>query len=171
MAQIRSLTPEDDFDAVGRVYAASWQATYRGLLPESYLCKLTHHRWSALLRADPASTLAVFDAGNEVLGAATVCFSRERGREGYGEVVSIYMRPDCVRQGYGCRLMQAVLRKLRADGCENVCLWALERNTRAEGFYRHMGFALTGEMQTENFGGETVKLHEYARSLIYLEEE
>lgn len=166
MTTVRSLLPKDDPDEIGRLYAESWQEIYRGILPQGYLNKLTHDRWSAMLRADPASTLAVFASNGRPLGAATVCFSREMGREGYGEIVSIYLRPGCNGRGYGRLLMEAALGKLRADGCENVCLWTFSRNTRAEGFYLHMGFAATGAKQTEVFGGEPAELREFARSLL-----
>ena len=161
---VRALAPGDDLDEVGRIYAESWKQAYRDFLPEAYLEKLTFDRWSAMLRADPGSTLALF-VQDEMMGAATVCFSREPGREGYGEIVGIYIRPGYTGGGLGRRLMEAALAHLRESGCENVCLWAFSLNTRAERFYEHMGFHPTGRRQHETYGGKSLELCEYARSL------
>lgn len=165
MVTVRALTHEDDVEEAGHVYAESWKTSYQGILPEKFLDKLTADRWSAMLRAEPESTVALLDHKGAVLGAATVCFSREPGREGYGEIVSIYLRPAVVGRGYGRLLMEAALQKLRDDGCEAACLWAFERNKRAEGFYIHMGFRASGRTQKESFGGEMAELKEFVRSL------
>lgn len=165
MITARSLTPEDDIDDVGQVYAESWRAGFRDILPKAFLDKLTSDRWDATLRADPASTVALFDQKEAVLGAATVCFSREPEREGYGEIVGIYLRPAVTGRGYGRMLMEAALQKLRDNGCEAACLWTFAQNVRAEGFYIHMGFRASGRTQKESFGGETVELREFVREL------
>ena len=164
MATVRALCAQDDFDEVGEVYVESWKASYRDLLPQAFLEKLTHDRWSAMLNADPSSSLGLFD-GDRVVGTAMVSFAREPGREGYGEIVSIYLLPDYAGRGYGRLLMEAAFERLRSDGAENVCLWAFSKNTRAEGFYEHMGFVRSGRVQTEAFGGETTELTEFVRGL------
>ena len=68
MAVIRPLCAQDDFDEVGNVYAESWKACYRGLLPQAFLDKLTHDRWSGMRRADPSGSLGVFEDGR-IVGA------------------------------------------------------------------------------------------------------
>ncbi len=165
MITARALTYEDNIDEVGRVYAESWRAGYQGILPKKFLDRLTSDRWDATLKADPASTIALFDQKETVLGAATVCFSREPGREGYGEIVGIYLRPAVTGRGYGRMLMEAALQKLRDNGCEAACLWTFAQNVHAEGFYTHMGFRASGRAQRESFGGETAELREFVREL------
>ena len=68
MAVIRPLCAQDDFDEVGNVYAESWKACYRGLLPQAFLDKLTHDRWSGMVRADPSASLGAFEDGR-IVGA------------------------------------------------------------------------------------------------------
>ena len=159
MAVVRPLCAQDDFDEAGEVYAESWKACYRGLLPQAFLDKLTHDRWSGMLRADPSASLGAFEDGR-IVGTAMVSYAREPDREGFGELVSLYLRPQAMGRGYGRRLMEAALQRLREDGCEGVCLWVLEGNRQAQAFYRHMGFHPSGRSQKEVFGGAETELVE-----------
>jgi len=159
MITIRPLTPQDDLKAVGELYAYSWQQTYQRLLPQRFLDKLTHDRWSAVLRADPGSSLGMFEDGM-LIGTAMLSFRREEGREGYGEIISLYLLPEKTGQGHGSRLLRAALDQLRMLGCENACLWVMCGNTHAVLFYVHMGFRPTGRMQQESYGGEMVEMME-----------
>ena len=146
MVEVRRLTAQDDLDAVACLYAQSWKASYRGLLPDAFLNRLTPDRWSAMLHADPGASLGLFVDG-ALTGTAMVGFARQAGR------------------GYGRALMEAALSRLSEEGCERACLWTLEGNVRAEGFYTRMGFAPSGNTQQENFGGQSARLYEYTRDL------
>ncbi len=43
--EVRPLRKTDDTAAVSEIYAASWRAAYRGLVPAAYLDALTGARW------------------------------------------------------------------------------------------------------------------------------
>lgn len=160
MLTIRELTRDDDFGAVADVYVQSWKTAYRGIVPDHYLDKLTADRWGATLRAEPEMSLGMFDDGR-IIGTSKVSRSRDEAREDCGEVISIYMLPEYAGQGHGRELMRAALRKLADEGYTDICLWALRENTRAGGFYRRMGFRLTGRSQTESIGGKELVEVEY----------
>ena len=164
MLEIRTLTPEDDLQAVGELYAESWKQTYQRLLPQRFLDKLTHDRWTALLHAEPEASLGMYEDG-ALVGTAMLGFGREEGREGCGEVVSLYLSPDRIGQGYGSRLLEAAMQHLREQGCEKVYLWVMCGNIHAVHFYVRKGFHPTGRIQMENYGGEMVELMEMQRSL------
>jgi len=164
MAEIRALTIQDDLSAVGELYALSWKHHYMGILPDTYLERLTGDRWSALLCASPSSSLAVFEDG-QLMGAATLSFSRDEGRENYGEVASIYLHPSAKNRGFGRMLMEKAMQQLREEGCENICLWVMEPNRSSIGFYEHMGFHPSARTQQELYGGRMITLIEYVRRL------
>ena len=164
MTVIRPLTHMDDLQAVGELYAISWKHTYQRLLPQRYLDKLTHDRWSAVLNADPGASLGLFEDG-VLLGTAMLGFGREEGREGFGEIVSLYLLPDKTGMGYGQQLLQAAFDHLRAQGCENVYLWVMCGNTHAVAFYVRNGFHPTGRVQEDVYGGESVELMELVHAL------
>ena len=164
MVEIRPLTPEDDLLAVGDLYACSWKQTYQRILPQRFLDKLTHDRWSAVLRAEPGASLGMFEDG-QIIGTAMLGFPREEGREGYGEIVGIHLLPEKEGQGFGRKLLEAAMESLHQQGCENVCLWVMCAKTHAVMFYVHMGFHPTGRVQVENYGAETVELMELEKPL------
>jgi len=164
MIEIRPLTPLDDLTAVGELYACSWKQTYQRIMPQRFLDRLTHDRWSAVLRADPGASLGMFEDG-VLIGTAMLSFPREEGREGYGEIVGIHLLPEKEGQGYGRKLLEATLENLREHGCENACLWVICANTHAALFYVHMGFQPTGRMQRESYGGEMLELMELTRRI------
>jgi len=164
MAEIRMLSHQDDLGAVGDVYAASWKQHYMGILPDTFLQRLTGDRWSAMLRADPSASLALFEDGC-VMGTAMVGFPRDEERQDYGEIVAIYLRPEAKGRGYGRLLLEAAMERLRKEGCADVCLWVMEPNRASIGFYEHMGLHPSGRKQQEMYGGRLITLLEYIRRL------
>ena len=161
MIDIRPLQSGDDLRAVGELYVESWQHAYQRILPQRFLDKLTPDRWSAVLHAQPEASLGLFE-DNVLKGTAMLGFPRGEGREGYGEIVSLYLLPQAEGMGYGRRLLEASLSRLKDLGCEQACLWVMCANTHAVYFYMHMGFHPTGRMQQENYGGQSVELMELA---------
>lgn len=164
MTEVRVLTHEDDLSAVGELYAQSWKQHYMGILPDTYLERLTGDRWSALLCADPSSSLAAFEDG-QLVGAATTAFSRDEGRENYGEIVSIYLHPSAKGRGHGRKLMEKAMEVLRDEGCEHVCLWVMEPCRAAIGFHEHLGLHPSGRTHQEMYGGRLITLLEYVKKL------
>ena len=164
MIDIRPMTPDDDLKAVGELFADSWKHTYQRLLPQRFLDRLTHDRWSAVLHADPGATLGMFENG-ALIGAAMLGPRREEGREGYGEIISLYLLPGKTGQGFGRLLLEKTLDHLRQQGYENASLWVMCGNTHAIMFYQHMGFHPTGSIQLENYGGEQLELMEMVMAL------
>lgn len=161
---IRALTPEDDLTEIGRVYAESWQHSYRGIVPDDYLDRLTPERCSAAVRIDPAASLVLYEDGRPV-GTCMATFARDAERRGFGEIVSLYLRPGYTGRGRGRQLLEQALQKLRNDGCEDVCLWVLRDNTAAQRFYRRAGFAFSGSTKQELFGAQRVDVVEMIRKL------
>ena len=106
MAVIRPLCAQDDFDEVGNVYAESWKACYRGLLPQAFLDKLTHDRWSGMVRADPSASLGAFEDGR-IVGTAMVSYAREPGREGFGVAAGLGGGAGPGRPGEGATAVPA----------------------------------------------------------------
>ena len=164
MLEIRTLSKEDNLAAVGEMYARSWQKHYEGILPRSFLERLTGDRWSAMLNADPAAAMAAYEDGC-IAGAAITGFARDEGRENYGEIIAIYLHPEAKGRGIGRKLREAAMERLRGEGCESVCLWVMEPNLSAISFYEHMGFRASGRSQQELYAGHAIPLKEYIRKL------
>jgi ribosomal protein S18 acetylase RimI-like enzyme len=141
---------KDDAAAIGRVHVETWQATYAGLLPHAMLAGMSDVRQSAYwarLLSDPREARGVFVADDEemgVVGFASCGPVRDppEGLDGtetrVGEVYTLYVEPDFQNLGLGRRLLDALFRQLRADGCDAAVLWMLAENpTRF--FYEGLG--------------------------------
>ena len=149
MIRIRRASRRDA-TAIARVHVETWQSAYAGLLPDSMLAGMSDVRqaaWWQRLLADPGEARGVFVADDEdmgVVGFGSCGLVRDKpegldGREiRVGEVYTLYVEPDFQNQGLGRRLLDALFRQLRADGCDTAVLWMLASNpTRF--FYEGLG--------------------------------
>jgi N-acetylglutamate synthase-like GNAT family acetyltransferase len=66
-------------------------------------------------------------------------------KDGFCELDGLFVEPDLWRQGVGRALIEDALATARAVGAAGIETVA---NPRAEGFYRKLGFIVTGRAQT-----------------------
>lgn len=147
---VRPAAGVEDFLAVQRVRARSWQAAYAGLVPQQVLDAMgdeTGHRERAERMAVNVRTRTYLALGGEtVLGFVSVGPERQEGAPAdVGEVYAVYADPTAWGTGVGRALMTAGLDDLAGHGCRQAWLWVLEGNERAIAFYRRAGFAPTGD--------------------------
>jgi ribosomal protein S18 acetylase RimI-like enzyme len=142
---------EDDMAAIAEIRVRSWQAAYRGIVPQGYLDSMRPEADADRRRARFAA--ARLDSRQDAVGtiagapAGWVAFGRYRddppGRPP-GEVYAIYVHPDHWGRGVGQALIRHAVRELRAAGMAPVLLWVLEENARARRFYERAGFRPDG---------------------------
>jgi GNAT superfamily N-acetyltransferase len=155
----------DDADAIARVQVRSWQAAYRGFMPDEVLDSLdvaagARQQRERLGQLPPgAACFVATDAGGQTVGFAQVgdYFAQvgdyEEG-DGSGQVYAIYVAPEHWSTGAGRALMAAALDFLTAGGPRPVRLWALDGNERARRFYERCGFVADGAVGSHNVRGE-----------------
>lgn len=160
--EIRKLRPEDDRNALSRIYEESWRFAYNGIIPQDYLDGIPKGQWAASADKPNISTLIVTENGG-MIGTSSFCPSRFEDMEGWGEVVSIYLLPDFMGKGYGKRLFEEVLRELEEMGFRDIFLWVLEENTKAREFYERQGFVPNGKYLDDNIGGKPLREIMYVR--------
>jgi GNAT superfamily N-acetyltransferase len=164
---IRAARPGEGL-ALAETKRASWQAAYRGLLPDSFLDELelvpAPAAWEDAIDRGAPPFVAV--DGDRMVGVAAVGPARgDDAAPGRGHLYLIYALPHVWGTGVGARLHAACMARLRELGFSEAILWVLEGNERAEAFYRRMGWQQDGATQSEDHGG--VMLHEvrYRRDL------
>lgn len=149
----------EDAGLISHIYSTSWRKTYRGLIAEDYLRRLPDDYWVPSLRSWLSSGqlygLIALEDGRPV-GCAIYGRGRDEGYEDWGEIVSLYILPECMRRGIGGMLLQETLRLLKEEGYPRCYLWAIDGNQMADGFYRKNGFNRTGERIPYRIGGEDV---------------
>ena len=160
---IRRARPEDAM-AVARVHVRSWQAAYRGLMPDQYLDGLRAENRAATYDfsgTDPLKpeTIVMEDAGS-IVGFATTAPSDVIG---WGELSALYVDPDHWARGFGVALIAAARMRLVERGFGEAVLWVLEGNTRADRFYRNDGWMHDETRRTTTVWGITVNENRYRR--------
>jgi GNAT superfamily N-acetyltransferase len=144
-----------DASAIGAVHVAAWRSTYPGILPDSYLARLSPTRLALQYRAAIGSGATVIVAaargdGPRIVGFTTAGPARTAGL-GDGEVETLYVLDDFREQGVGRRMLRAAASQLAARGCRSAFVWVL-RDNPSQWFYRHMGGQPAAEGQTRVAG-------------------
>ena len=180
--EVRPATLADAAE-IAVIHVRSWQAAYRGLMPQDFLDALDPAaraaRWRQNLAALdwPASGVLVVSAGLQAAGPETAS-SGIAGFAGYwptrdddddpavtGEVAAIYLHPDAWGEGLGRQLMTATLANLAAAGYRDATLWVLQDNARARRFYSQAGWTADGAAKADDLDGFPLLEVRYRRLL------
>lgn len=164
----------NDAPALARVHVDSWQAAYRGLVPDSSLQGFTYQWREECFRqslAANAEETYVVRLDEEAVGFLTLGAARDPDLDvnRTGEIWGIYISPDHWRKGIGRRLAEEAERLLKSRGYENAVLWVLEGNQQARRFYEAMGFSLDGESKNIDWG-TPLKAVRYRKALQPVEQ-
>lgn len=158
MIHFRDASPEDA-GLISHIYASSWRKSYRELINPDYLDRLPDEYWVPSLRSWLSSgrleALLIYE-DKQPLGCACYGRGRDEDHGDWGEIVSIYMAPEWVGQGYGSQLLQETLQQLKDQGFTRYYLWMLRDNQRAASFYMRHGFHRTGDTVTYPIGGQQI---------------
>jgi GNAT superfamily N-acetyltransferase len=137
---IRRATREDSA-AIARVHVTTWQTTYAGLIPESFLAALdTEERgrqWDLLIEAGK-DFFHVAEDDTGVFGFASGGAIREPVSGYDAELQTIYLLRDRQGNGTGRRLVETVVRDLRGAGFHSMVVWVLAQNPAIH-FYQRLG--------------------------------
>jgi ribosomal protein S18 acetylase RimI-like enzyme len=169
---IRRATPEDAA-AIARIQVRSWQAAYRGLIPDEIIARVVDQETSRAERlrkllADPDNEHRGWVATRQqaVVGMAIAGPSRDPDAgDGTGEVQAIYLDPGFTGVGIGRELFQHVVTDLRDRGFQEATLWVLEANARAQRFYEAAGWHLDGTTKDDERPDGTLHEVRYRRRL------
>ena len=88
--EIRKIVPADDFDAISRIYALSWKAVYKNIVPQKLLDELPENKWADVLRNSSYDNYVLIKDG-KYIGTSGVCPARDGDMPGWGEIMSIYI--------------------------------------------------------------------------------
>ncbi|MGI9514390.1 MAG: GNAT family N-acetyltransferase [Anderseniella sp.] len=154
MNEIVDAGPEDA-DALARVHAASWKATYRGILPDAYLdSEVDGERaryWRTAMAAAKYPIVKLACEAGSVVGL--IALHHDPDDETYDFTVEhLHLSPDSRGRGLGRALMKEAAAAAQAGGAHSICLWVFEDNTAAIGFYERLG-GITDAYGTDKFAG------------------
>lgn len=140
----------DDAQAIAAVRVESWQANYRGMIPDNYLDEMRIEdsmlQWRQILQAmaQAADRICVYVAESDghIIGFASGMMLPDRKLGMQAELTAVYLRPAWQRSGIGRRMVQKVARTLQAQGAESLLVWVISGNSIARNFYEELGGVL-----------------------------
>jgi GNAT superfamily N-acetyltransferase len=146
-----------DAAGIAQVHVESWQAIYRGHLPDDYLDALTPERrarnWHQAL-SEATVEIAVSETRSRITGFVSLAPSRDDDADdATGELTAIYLVPSIWRNGVGRKLIDWVKGAARLRGWNRLTLWVLEGNSRARHFYAATGWRHDGSTKVDSIGG------------------
>jgi len=144
MIHLRSATLED-VSGVAQVHVDGWRETYRGIVPDDFLAKLSLDRrkqqWTDVLsRPERGSFHVAVDPARQggIVGFVNAGATRSPELAFSGELYAIYLLKAFQGQGLGAALFAASARDLLASGHRSMLLWVLTENPTVR-FYEHLG--------------------------------
>ena len=145
-----------DAEDLARVHVTSWRETYRGLLSDAFLARMSEPGFARRLRRSltspaPGVTLAAADRYG-VVGYLQGGPSRY-GVAGEAEIATLYLLRQAQGAGLGARMMTDAARALSAQGATSLVISVLRDNIRARGFYEHLGGQPEAPRQEPGPGG------------------
>lgn len=158
----------DDAQAISDVKRRSWQAAYRGLLPDDFLDELPlvppPDAWASAV--DEGRAPLVAEEAGEIVGFAAVGQARDEDLpEGTGELLMIYTLEKVWDSGVGHALHEAAVDRLREAGHKEAILWVVSGNRRAAAFYRAHGWQPDDTTRDHQFGDTEVETQRFRRKL------
>ncbi len=159
-----------DAAAIARVHVATWQAAYRGQIPDAILDALEVERrtarWLEIL-TQPSDVTFVAEAQNGLTGFCSLIPSRDPGVDArnIGEIAALYVCPKHWRKGIGGALCQRTFLEARERRFTAITLWVLKTNLPAISFYERLGFAPDGATKSDQLRDFTLNELRLARPL------
>jgi ribosomal protein S18 acetylase RimI-like enzyme len=150
-----------DAEDLARVHVVSWRETYRGLLSDAFLARMSEAGFARrfgrqLTLVDAGVTLAGADR-HGLVGYAQGGPSRRAvpnfQEGGEAEIQTLYVLRQAQGAGLGARLMTETARTLAARGATSLMISVLRDNVRARGFYEHLGGEPEAARQEPGPGG------------------
>lgn len=165
---IRCATELDAY-AIANIHVLSWQAIYKGLMPDHVLDNLDvekrFNEWRK--RLFEGVDVWVAEDGNNCIGFISICPSRDNDHDpnNVAEISAIYLLPEYWGKGLGKQLCQNAFDHVIRNGFKEITLWVLNSNKQACSFYESLGFCATGDMKTDHVGCEKLTVIRYIKYL------
>jgi len=147
-----------DAAAIAKVHIGGWRSTYQGIVPQSYLDRLSYEKrqamWADILsKKDTDSVhMVATDEHDNIIGFISAGKARNQELGYDAELYALYVSSEHQGQGIGKQLMHRLAELLTQHNFHSMYLWVLEKNPSRQ-FYRKMGAQLFVQTKTADFDG------------------
>lgn len=168
--RIRPAVPSDA-QAVAEIHVRTWQAAYKGILPDEALSALSvadrYRLWQRLL-GDANTTVSahVAEIQGRLVGFYSVGPPQDPADQepDLCELHTIYVDPHSQERGIGTRLLAEAEQTMRAWGALAGVLWVLSSNEPAKSFYARNGWRADGTVKTDTILGVEIEETRYRKT-------
>lgn len=140
---IRNMTLADAQEATN-VHIATWQSTYKGIVPQAYLDEMSDNyeerveKLKKTLSETSSKLILVAEVDRRIVGILYGGQSRHPEYPHDKEVYAIYVLDQYQGYGVGKKLIQAAMKSFVEEESKGVIIWVLEEN-KSKGFYEAIG--------------------------------
>lgn len=155
-----------DSHRIAEIHVSSWQDAYDTIIPAEYLSGLNVARREAIWKKvidESRGPVFVALEDDRIVGFCHVTPSRDANSECTAEITAIYVDPLFWRQGHGRSLCEEVISYACREGFNEITLWVITGNHRAQRFYEQMGFFDDGCLKSKERPGFVLKEVRYRR--------
>ncbi|WP_181347409.1 GNAT family N-acetyltransferase [Thalassobacillus sp. CUG 92003] len=151
--EIRKATIADA-EGVARVQVDSWHSTYKHIVPDDYLRRMTYEsrqqKWTDIIAEQPVY-IAVTNEG-KIIGFSNGGPERSGKYPGFtGELYAIYILEEHQKNGLGKRLLEPIIHELKQQHLYSMLVLVLGDNA-SRFFYENMGAEKLDTVETEVAG-------------------
>ena len=156
-----------DAEAIARAHTASWQTSYRGILPDTVLDRIdVGQRASSrrrIMEDRSIFQLVAYDfTHGDIVGFCDAGPSRRElprfPRDTTGEVYAIYLVQHAKRHGLGQEMFESVMAYFSRNNVRQMVVWVLDNNDHARRFYEALGGRESSRLQTRVGGFPVVEI-------------
>ena len=132
------LINQSNIDIASIVFSESWQYSHKGIVSEEFRLSFTPERQKNKLQQHMLKEHSCFVGidNQKTVGILILDY-------GANELVSLYISPDLLYQGFGSQLITFALDKL--DNEREIYLTVMNSNKNARKFYENNGFQFCGK--------------------------
>jgi len=142
MVTIREKKYEDCAECE-RVYTLTWQQTYRGIIPDDFLDRMSivederTKNKQAMFHNDPYKKFVLVD-DDKIVGVTSFGKSRKEEYPDCGELQTLYILEEYKGKGYGKQLFLKAVEVLSEMGYKDMIVGCFKGNPTCN-FYKKMG--------------------------------
>ncbi|PIQ23736.1 GNAT family N-acetyltransferase [bacterium (Candidatus Blackallbacteria) CG17_big_fil_post_rev_8_21_14_2_50_48_46] len=139
------LRPAQVQDAaqIAAVHVASWETTYRGILPDALLqmqsLEKRTQNWQDWLESQAMAWVWVAEKAGKIWGFVSGGPERSQEPEAQGEIYALYLLAEAQGLGIGKALLYKGFEELHKAGYQGILVWVARENLHASRFYALQG--------------------------------
>jgi GNAT superfamily N-acetyltransferase len=152
----------NDWHYLSLVHSKSYQDAYKGIIPDVFLDNFTVDKRAKYYKEslrEGIEKIALIFMDKKAIGFIVIGKCRDNDLDDmYGEIWGIYLLKNYWGKGYGKRLINWGIDRIKEFGYYKTSLWVLKDNTNARRFYENLGFISDGAEKLITRGKELVQI-------------